>query len=56
VNYTVLYANTELLKKYDQNIPTTWNDLIQTCKLILNKERSLNETTDLIGYNGLFPG
>jgi len=56
VNYTVLYVNEELLKKYGQNIPTTWNDLIQTSNFILKGERILNRTTNLIGYNGLFPG
>ncbi|ORX42272.1 periplasmic binding protein-like II [Anaeromyces robustus] len=48
--YTVLYSNKILLEKYNKTIPTTWDELIETSKYILEQENN----PDLIGYNGLF--
>jgi len=40
------------LKKYNKEVPKTWQQLLDTGKEILTKERALNNT-ELIGYNGL---
>jgi len=53
VFYIVLYSNKELLKKYNQKPPKTWDQLIEISKYIIEEEKKLNNT-DLIGYNGLF--
>ncbi len=53
LSYEILYSNKELLDKYDKPIPKTWNELIETCKYILDKEK---DDTELICYNGLFDG
>jgi len=44
------------LKKYEKGVPKTWNELIETAKEILEKEKNIYNNTSLIGYNGLFPG
>ncbi|KAG4089319.1 periplasmic binding protein-like II [Neocallimastix lanati (nom. inval.)] len=49
---TALYYNVKLLQKYNKVIPKTWDELLETGKYILNKERE-NNNTNLIGYNGL---
>jgi len=54
LSYEVLYSNTKLLEKYNKPIPKTWDELIDTCEYIMEKEK--NNTTDLICYNGLFDG
>lgn len=46
------YSNKLLLAKYDKEIPKTWDQMIETAKEILTKEKDLNNTS-LIGYNGL---
>jgi len=48
-----LYSNKELLKNYDKPIPKTWEELINTCKYILDKEGS---EKNIICYNGFFDG
>ncbi|KAG4094545.1 hypothetical protein H8356DRAFT_1277005 [Neocallimastix lanati (nom. inval.)] len=53
LSYSVLYSNHNLLKKYDKQIPTTWDELIETSKYILKKEQDANNT-NIIAYNGLF--
>ena len=55
LSYSVLYSNHNLLKKYDKQIPTTWDELIETSKYILKKEQDANNT-NIIAYNGLFDG
>jgi len=50
VIYEVLYSNIELLKKHERSIPKTWDELIDTCKYIMEKEND----PELICYNGLF--
>jgi len=55
LNYEALYSNKELLKKYNKEVPKTWQQLLDTGKEILTKERELNNT-ELIGYNGLLFG
>ncbi|ORX83231.1 periplasmic binding protein-like II [Anaeromyces robustus] len=47
---SMLYSNKILLEKYNKTIPTTWDELIETSKYILEQENN----SDLIGYNGLF--
>ena len=42
-----------LLNKYNRSIPKTWNELIDTCKYIMEREK---DDTDLLCYNGLFDG
>jgi len=37
-------------------VPKTWDELIETSKYIINEEKRLYNNTELIGYNGLFPG
>ena len=53
--FEILYSNKYLLSKYNKPIPKTWNELLETGKYILRKEKELNNT-NLIGYNGLFGG
>jgi len=48
-----MYTNMFLIKKYGKLAPTTWNELIETGKYIMEQEK-LNGNTDLIAYNGLF--
>jgi len=55
LEFSVLYSNEMLLNKYNKTIPKTWNELLETGKYILRKEKELNNT-NLIGYNGLFGG
>jgi len=50
VSYEVLYSNKELLKKYNKPIPKTWDELIDICKYIMDKEND----PELICYNGFF--
>ena len=47
-----MYSNTELLNKYNKTVPKTWDELIETCKYIQEKEKD----TELICYNGYFDG
>ncbi|OUM66671.1 hypothetical protein PIROE2DRAFT_6093, partial [Piromyces sp. E2] len=53
VDYSLLYSNMELLNKYQKEIPKTWNELIETGKYILQKEKE-NGNENLVGYYGLF--
>ncbi|ORX81334.1 periplasmic binding protein-like II, partial [Anaeromyces robustus] len=53
LDYTVLYYNDKLLKKYNKSVPKTWDDMIEIAKYILDEERKQNNT-DLMGYNGGF--
>ncbi|ORX79253.1 periplasmic binding protein-like II [Anaeromyces robustus] len=46
------YSNIALLTSYNKTVPETWDELIETSKYILEKEREKNNTS-LIGYNGL---
>ncbi|ORX50396.1 periplasmic binding protein-like II [Piromyces finnis] len=55
LKYDGLYSNIEYLQKYNKNIPKTWDELIETGKYILEQEKMINENSQLIGYNGLFP-
>jgi len=50
--YGSLYSNKYLLNKYKKPIPKTWNELIDICKYIMEKEKDSN--SKLICYNGLF--
>jgi len=54
LDYSVLYSNTKLMKKYHKPIPKTWNDLIDTTKHIMNEEKKKDSNTDLVSYVGLF--
>ncbi|OUM62421.1 hypothetical protein PIROE2DRAFT_11271, partial [Piromyces sp. E2] len=51
LKFKILFSNDVLLKKYQKEIPKTWDDLIETAKDILKGENDEN----LIGYNGYFP-
>jgi len=48
----VLFSNKKLLNNYNKPIPKTWDELIETCKYIMDREND----TELICYNGLFDG
>ncbi|ORX84845.1 hypothetical protein BCR32DRAFT_266083 [Anaeromyces robustus] len=48
---STLYSNKVLLDKYNKRIPKTWDELIETSKEIIEKEKKLNNT-GLVGYNG----
>jgi len=50
----VLYSNISYLKKYNKNIPLSWDELLETGNYILQKEQQLNNN-NIIGYNGFFP-
>lgn len=45
----VLYYRSDLLKKYGRNVPTTWQEMAETAKLILEKEKAAGNA-DLWGY------
>ena len=51
----MLYSNIALLNAYNRKIPETWDELIDTAKYIVEKERKRNNT-DLVAYNGMFTG
>jgi trehalose/maltose transport system substrate-binding protein len=46
----VLYYRKDLLEKYGQKPPTTWQELADTAKLILEKERAADKATKLQGF------
>jgi len=50
--FEILYSNKYLLSKYNKPIPKTWNELIEICKYIMEREND----PELICYNGLFDG
>ncbi|OUM63572.1 hypothetical protein PIROE2DRAFT_61201 [Piromyces sp. E2] len=54
IDFSALYTNKVLLDKHNKPIPKTWDELIETSKYILERERNLYNNTDLIAYNGLF--
>jgi len=54
VDYSVMYVNTGYLNKYNQDIPTTWDKLLEVGKMIYYEELRQGNI-DIIGYNGLFP-
>lgn len=51
----MLYSNMEYLKKYEKEIPQTWDELLETAKYILENEKEKGNDK-LIGYNGYIPG
>jgi len=51
MNFMVLYSNIAYLEKYEKSVPTTWDELLETGKYILEQER---QNTNLVGYNGYF--
>ncbi|OUM66703.1 hypothetical protein PIROE2DRAFT_6018 [Piromyces sp. E2] len=53
LKYTVLYSNINLLKKYDEKIPKTWDQMLKTAKHILHEEYKFGN--NIVGYNGYFP-
>ncbi|KAL6609129.1 hypothetical protein U3516DRAFT_754851 [Neocallimastix sp. 'constans'] len=53
IRFPVLYYNQTLLDKYELKKPSTWNELLNYGKYILEEEKKKN-STKLIGYNGLF--
>ncbi|ORX64985.1 periplasmic binding protein-like II [Anaeromyces robustus] len=53
--YSVLFSNSNYLKKHNKGIPKTWDELIDTAKYILKEEKEKYNNTDLYGYNGFFP-
>ncbi|ORX80961.1 periplasmic binding protein-like II [Anaeromyces robustus] len=54
IDYAVLYSNSYYLKKYNKEIPKTWNELLEIGKYIKEEEAKQNNG-DLTIYNGLFP-
>jgi len=53
LSYDVLYSNKMILDKYNKTVPKTWDELIDTCEYIMEKEKN---DTELICYNGFFDG
>ncbi|ORX79009.1 periplasmic binding protein-like II [Anaeromyces robustus] len=53
LNYMVLYANERMLHDYGKRIPKTWEELIETSKYIIEKQREKNNT-NFVAYNGSF--
>lgn len=45
----LLYYRTDLLEKYDRQVPTTWDELEETAKYIMEKERAAGNE-DFYGY------
>ncbi|ORX80271.1 periplasmic binding protein-like II [Anaeromyces robustus] len=54
LRFPVLYYNKELLNEYNVKVPTTWDELLNSTKYILDEEKKKNETTNLVGYDGFF--
>ncbi|ORX60234.1 periplasmic binding protein-like II [Anaeromyces robustus] len=54
IETSLLYSNKEYLDKYNQTIPKTWDQLIETASYILEKEKEKGNE-DLLGYLGYFP-
>jgi len=54
MDYTFLYSNVSLLNKYNKSIPKTWDELYETGKYILEKEKEQYNNTEIIGYSSLF--
>jgi len=50
----VLYSNLILLKKYEKEIPKTWDQLIDTAMYIRDQERDLYNNTDFDPFHGIF--
>jgi len=46
-----LFSNRELLSRYGKRVPLTWDELIETGKEIIKKEKELNNR-EIVGYNG----
>ncbi|KAL6633006.1 periplasmic binding protein-like II [Neocallimastix californiae] len=55
IKFMVLYSNRYYLEKYNKEVPTTWDKLLETGQFILEQERINNKNFNLYGYNGLFP-
>ncbi|OUM59998.1 hypothetical protein PIROE2DRAFT_14335 [Piromyces sp. E2] len=53
INYSVMYNNMVILNKYNRTIPKTWNELLETGKYILEKEKE-QHNDDILIYNGAF--
>jgi len=45
----MLFSNKDLLKKHKKEIPTTWNNLLDTANYIVTEERK--NGTEIIGYS-----
>jgi len=54
LDINALYSNIGLLQKYNKTVPKTWDEMIDTAKYIIEKEKKFNNKTELIGYNGCF--
>jgi len=52
----VLFSNQELLDKYGMRVPKTWDELMNTSKFIVEKEKQQNFKSTLKRYNGSFNG
>jgi len=52
LDVSTLYSNQMLLDKYGKEVPRTWDELIDTARFILQKEKEENPNEDLVGYNG----
>lgn len=55
IDFVVLYTNENYINKYNKPVPTTWEELLETSKFILQEEAKVNNT-NLLAYNGLFNG
>jgi len=51
LSYDILYSNKQLLNQYNKAIPKTWDELMDTCEYIMEREKN---NTELICYNGYF--
>lgn len=45
---SIMFYNKELLEKYNLEIPTTWNELYDVCKTVVDGEKA--EGKDIIGF------
>ncbi|ORX65346.1 periplasmic binding protein-like II, partial [Anaeromyces robustus] len=54
VDVGVLFSNRELIDKYNQTLPKTWNELIDSAEYIVEKEKEIGNN-DIIGYIGHMP-
>ncbi|OUM66092.1 hypothetical protein PIROE2DRAFT_20224 [Piromyces sp. E2] len=51
LNYNVIYYNKDLLGKYNQDLPKTWDDLIKISEIVIKGEKEKS----IVGFNGLVP-
>jgi len=55
VDVGILYSNKNYLDKYNEKVPTTWDELIETAERIKDKEKKIGNF-EIEGYLPNMPG